>query len=121
MYRQYNVPVALTTDDEGVARIDLTHEYVRAVAEFHLTYPELKDMVRTGLEHNFLPGESLWQQPPASATKARATYTRPVAACVGQLGKDQPTGKCADFLKGSEKATQQFELERRFKAFEASF
>ena len=33
-YRSYGVPVALSTDDEGVSRIDLTHEYVRAVEMF---------------------------------------------------------------------------------------
>ena len=116
MYRKYGVPVALSTDDEGVSRIDLTHEYVRAVDTYHFTYPELKNMVRTGLEHNFLPGQSLWVSP-----KSGDSFTQPVAACVGQLGKDEPSGKCADFVKGSEKAAQQFELERRFKVFEASF
>ena len=59
MYRKYGVPVALSTDDEGVSRIDLTHEYVRAEDTYHFTYPELKNMVRTGLEHSFLPGQSL--------------------------------------------------------------
>jgi len=34
MYRMFGVPVALATDDEGVSRIDLTHEYV---AQFKLT------------------------------------------------------------------------------------
>jgi len=121
MYRKYGVPLALSTDDEGVSRIDLTHEYVRAVATYGFTYPELKDMVRTSLEHDFLPGDSLWQQPPASASEPGESFTRPVAACAGQLGKDEPTGKCADFLKGSEKARQQWEVERRFRVFEASF
>ena len=116
MYRKYGVPVALSTDDEGVSRIDLTHEYVRAVDTYHFTFPELKNMVRTGLEHNFLPGQSLWVTPPSGDS-----FARPVAACVGQLGKEKATGKCADFLKESEKAAQQFELERRFKSFEASF
>jgi len=116
MYRKYKVPVALSTDDEGVSRIDLTNEYVRAVAAYHLSYSELKDMVRTGLEHNFLPGESLWQ--PA---KAGDDFARPVAACAAQLGREEPTARCAEFLKGSEKASQQFELERRFTVFETSF
>jgi adenosine deaminase len=53
--------------------------------------------------------------------KSGDSFTQPVAACAGQLGKDASNGKCADFLKGSEKATQQFELERRFKAFEDTF
>jgi adenosine deaminase len=116
MYRKYGVPVALSTDDEGVSRIDLTHEYVRAVTEYHFTYPELKNMVRTGLEHNFLPGQSLWVTP-----KSGDSFAQPVAACSDQLGKDEATGTCTDFLKGSEKATQQFQLERRFKVFEAEF
>jgi len=55
IYRQFGVPVALSTDDEGVSRIDLTNEYVRAVETYNLTYPELKQMVRTGIEHSFLP------------------------------------------------------------------
>jgi adenosine deaminase len=49
-YRKFGVPVALSTDDEGVARIDLTHEYVRAVETYDLTYADLKQMVRNSLE-----------------------------------------------------------------------
>lgn len=115
MYRKYGVPVSLSTDDEGVSRIDITHEYVRAVDTYHFTYAELKQMVRTGLTYDFLPGDSLWQQP-----KPGENFTRPIAACIGQLGKDEATGKCAEYLKSSEKAQQQWELERRFKVFEAA-
>src|SRR4029078_3355771 len=56
IYRKYHVPVSLNTDDEGVSRIDMTHEYVRAASTFQLSYADLKQMVRTGLEHIFLPG-----------------------------------------------------------------
>ena len=63
MYRQYHVPVALSTDDEGVSRINLTHEYVRAAMTYGLSYGDLKEMVRTGIEHSFLPaGEKAKQQ-----------------------------------------------------------
>ena len=34
IYRKFGVPVALSTDDEGIERIDLTHEYVRAVESY---------------------------------------------------------------------------------------
>ncbi len=34
VYRSVHVPVALSTDDEGVSRIDLTHEYVRAAIDY---------------------------------------------------------------------------------------
>ena len=56
IYRRYGVPVALSTDDEGVSRIDLTHEYVRAAVTYPLSYRDLKKMVRTSLEHSFLAG-----------------------------------------------------------------
>jgi hypothetical protein len=76
MYRQYHVPVALSTDDEGVSRINLTHEYVRAAMTYPLTYSDFKQMVRTGLEHSFLPGDSLWEQP-----GPWESYAHPRAAC----------------------------------------
>jgi adenosine deaminase len=113
MYRLYHVPVALSTDDEGVSRINMTHEYVRAAMTYPLTYTDFKQMVRTGLEHSFLPGDSLWEQ-----TGPWESYTRPRPACRSQLGADKATGACASFLEASEKARQQFELERRFKVFE---
>ncbi len=114
VYRQFGVPVALSTDDEGVSRIDLTHEYVRAVETYGLHYADLKQMVRTSIEHSFLPGKSLWQEPDS--------FNRPVAACSHDtLGSDKPSAPCAAFLDSSEKATQQWELERRFSSFESSF
>jgi adenosine deaminase len=112
IYRKFGVPVALSTDDEGVSRIDLTHEYVRAVEAYGLRYMDLKQMVRTGMEHNFLAGRSLWATPDK--------FTTPVPACVhDQLGTEKTSRACENFLKTSEKAQQQWELERRFQAFEA--
>jgi adenosine deaminase len=113
IYRKYNVPVALSTDDEGVSRIDLTHEYVRAVETYNLRYTDLKQMIRTGMEHSFQQGESLY--PTRDAFKVVA------AACAKDpLGADKPSASCADFLKSSEKATQQWDLERRLRQFEST-
>jgi adenosine deaminase len=112
IYRQFHVPAALSTDDEGVSRIDLTHEYARAVEEYNLSYADLKQMARTSLEHSFLPGAGLWFEPDV--------FTRVAPACARDtLGVDKPESTCADFLKSSEKAQQQWELERRFRAWEA--
>jgi len=112
LYRQFGVPVALATDDEGVSRIDLTHEYVRAVQTYGLSYRDLKQMVRTSLEHIFLSGESLWRAPD--------NFTRTVSPCAkDSLGTEKPSSACSSFLKSSEKAAQQWELERRFRQFES--
>jgi adenosine deaminase len=115
IFRKYGVPVALSTDDAGVSRIDLTHEYVRAADTYPLSYFDFKKMVRTSLEHAFLPGSSLWQ------FTTPETLDKPVAVCAGQLGREKPTGVCARFIAGSQKAQQQWELERRFRLFEDSF
>ncbi len=114
LYRAAHVPVALSTDDEGVSRIDITGEYVRAALDYQLSYQDLKQLARTGMEHAFLPGASLWAAPDA--------FTTPAAACKGQtLGSEKPSAGCKSFLDGSEKAAAQWELERRFRAFEAKF
>jgi adenosine deaminase len=113
-YLAAHVPVALSTDDEGVSRIEITHEYTRAAKDYHLSYRDLKTLARTGMEHDFLPGESLWAAPDV--------FTAANAACKGQpLGADRPTAACKSFLEGSEKAAAQWELERRLRVFEAKF
>ena len=114
-YLRAGVPVALSTDDEGVSRIDLTHEFVRAALTYHLTYGQLKQMARASLEHSFLPGASLW------APTTPETLQTPTEACRGQLGGDSASGACAALVGGSERAAQQWELERRFRVFEQSF
>jgi adenosine deaminase len=96
-----------------VSRIDLTHEYVRAVETYGLTYADLKQMVRASLEHSFLAGASLWRD--------RDRFSRPVAACAqDSLGAEHRSPACTEFLQSSERAQQQWELERRFLSFEAS-
>jgi adenosine deaminase len=113
VYRAAGVPVALSTDDEGVSRIDITREYARAVLDFHLSYSDLKRMARTSLEHSFLPGQSLWQQPD--------TFTGINPVCAAQpIGADKPTAKCAAFLQANEKAAEQWQLEHRYQLFESS-
>jgi adenosine deaminase len=114
IYMKYDVPVAICTDDEGVARSDMTHEYMRAVQGYHLSYPELKRMTRQSEEHSFLPGESLW-----ASTKGEF---RPVAACAADaVGAEKPSASCAKFLAASEHAREQWKLEHEFVQFERKF
>jgi adenosine deaminase len=71
-------------------------------------------MARTGMEHDFLPGESVW----ATEDDFRTAQ----GSCRGQiLGSEKPSAACKAFLDKSEKATAEWELERRFRAFEARF
>jgi len=112
LYRAAHVPVALSTDDEGVSRNDITNEYVRAARDYHLAYADLKELARTGMEHSFLAGASLWARPDV--------FTLVAPACKGDVaGAEKPSASCKTFLEGNEKAAAQWELERRFREFEA--
>lgn len=102
LYRRAGVPMALSTDDEGVSRGDLTQEYVRAATTWPLSYQEFKTLSRNGLTYAFVPGESLWQ----------GTALNP--SC--QIEKSK---SCTEFLANNEKARLQMALEEKFSHFEA--
>jgi adenosine deaminase len=110
IYLRYAVPVALATDDEGVSRSDMTHEYVRAVQTYDfLGYKELKRMARMSLEHSFLAGSSLW-----------VSESRMVPACATDRAAKVPS-VCQKFLDTNQRAQLQWKLEGQFAAFEKKF
>ncbi|GAN68528.1 adenosine deaminase [Acetobacter orleanensis NRIC 0473] len=101
LYRRAGVPVALSTDDEGVSRGDLTQEYLRAATTWPLTYQDMKNLSRNGLTYSFIPGASLWND------------GHLVTAC-----QDMKSQACQNFAAQSEKARVQIELEKNFNKFE---
>ena len=113
IYLHYGVPVALATDDEGVSRSDITHEYLRAAETYHLSYAELKHMARQSLEHSFLPGASLWADIKASHI---------TTACVSDSrGAEKISAACQKFLEANDRARVQWSLETEFARFEKKF
>jgi len=113
VYMKYGVPVALATDDEGVSRSDMTHEYLRAAETYGLSYGELKRMARASLEHSFIPGDSLWGD---------ERELRRAAVCEGEKAAgDRLSGKCEKWIGANERARVQWELERAFAEFEKSY
>jgi hypothetical protein len=108
--RQRGVPVSLSTDDAGILRIDLSHEYARAADE-GANYADLKRSARNAIAFSFLAGEGLWSDP--------NSYRRPVKACAGQIGAASPRpGPCADLIARSDKAREQWRHERLLNEFE---
>lgn len=108
IYMKYGVPVALATDDEGVSRSDMTHEYLRAVEDQGLSYADLKRVARASLEHSFIPGASLWSD---------THQMRRTADCED----GRPSSRCEKFLDSSERARVQWQLEKAFAEFEKKF
>ncbi|MCJ2179016.1 adenosine deaminase family protein [Novosphingobium album (ex Hu et al. 2023)] len=105
LYRSMGVPVALSTDDEGVLRSDMTNEYRRAVTDQGLGYADLKSLARASLEYAFLPGASLWRD-------------RKLGTAVADCAASFESKHCKPFLAANEKARLQADLETRFDRFE---
>lgn len=110
LYRNHGVPTALATDDEGVSRIDLTAEFIKAVEEQGLDYLTLKTMARTSLEHAFVPGRSVWSDAKSFVMTPELRGFIP--------GRTTHTKESMAFLNGSEKAQLQWQLEEAFTQFE---
>jgi len=105
LYRRNGVPWALSTDDAGVARIDLTHEYQRAATDFGLGYADLKISARNAVAFSFLAGQRLAAAPD----------------CTAEIGAEQPAApSCVAFLAANDKAREQWRLEAAFHRFEAT-
>jgi len=113
LYMRYEVPVTLSTDDEGVSRSNLTTEYEHAVSAFQFNYLTLKKFVRNSLTYSFLPGKMLWKND---------SYRQLTFECGNDmLGSDTPSPLCKAFLDANEKAKLQWDLEKRFAMFESKF
>jgi len=109
-YLEQGIPVALATDDEGVSRIDISNEYLKAMVEHNVSYTQLKKMSRDSLTYSFLPGASIWADPSAASI---------VSACEADHRAEQLTStSCKQLLANSPKANRQWLLETKFSAFE---
>ncbi len=113
IYLKFGVPVALATDDEGVSRGDIVQEYTRAAETYHFKYTELKKFARASIAFSFLPGESIWKDPAAG--------TRVPACAADKTSSSKPSSNCAKLLDSSEKAQQEWALEKAFTQFESKF
>ncbi|GAA3177891.1 MULTISPECIES: adenosine deaminase family protein [Streptomyces] len=115
-YRAFGVPVVLSTDDPGISRTDISHEYAYAARTYGLSYAELKDLARASLKYGFLPGADLWRGNPT-----RDGY-RTVDACGGvRPGSPAPGAECRRLLDASPKAAAEWRQEGAFQRFERSF
>jgi adenosine deaminase len=109
-YLEYGVPVALATDDEGVARSEISMEFLKAAEDQGLGYLQLKTMARNSLHYSFVAGQSLWSD---------GRKFVPVVQCAHDVEEMRlASNSCRQFLAGNEKSRLQWQLEQDFSAFE---
>jgi hypothetical protein len=112
-YLEYGVPVALATDDEGVARSEISLEFLRAAEDQGLGYLQLKTLARNSLQYAFIAGESLWSD---------GRKFTPVAQCAHDVEEMRlSSNTCRQFMAANEKARLQWQLEEDFNAFERAW
>jgi adenosine deaminase len=112
-YLQHGVPLALATDDEGVSRSEISREYLKAVEDQGLGYPELKTMARNSLQYAFISGNSIWSDPRKFIA---------VSQCQSDIATMRLSSTaCRQYVDGSEKAKLQWKLEEQLREFERSW
>lgn len=110
MYRKAGVKTALSTDDEGVSRGNLTEEYVKAVQRYGLSYKDIKDLSRNSLEYSFLPGQSLYIN--GDYTKLRKEFEKILNV------NYKINSKAQKLLEENPKMEREYTLERAYVQFE---
>jgi len=99
LFMMSKVPVVLSSDDPGISRNKLSHEYWRAAHEHEFSLQQLLQVDRNSLSYSLLPGQSIW--------KNNECLT-PVKAC-----RDFHSKSCITFIAHNPKAYQQWLLEKR--------
>jgi len=98
------VPVAFATDDQGILRVDLNDEFVRAFETQGLDYRGLKRAIHGSMSSTFLPGARL----------------STVTACQKSLYDETLHATCATALQSNEHAAAEWQLETELDAWETS-
>jgi adenosine deaminase len=57
IYSSYGVPLVISTDDSGVSRNNLSHEYMLLATRYQPSYKRIKEYVYNSIEYSFLPLE----------------------------------------------------------------
>jgi adenosine deaminase len=103
IYLKSDVPVVISSDDPGVSRNNLSHEYMRAILEQKMTLEQIIQANRNSLNYSLLPGKSLWKD---------LTQAIPVNDC-----RFMKSYQCIDYISKNPKAYQQWVLENNLEYY----
>jgi adenosine deaminase/adenosine deaminase CECR1 len=54
VYMEHGVPIVISTDDEGVSRSSISHEYLLFMSRYQPSYASLKDTVYNSIRYSFM-------------------------------------------------------------------
>jgi len=117
-YLTKGVPVALSTDDQGILLTDLNNEYYKASQRYPISYEMLKNIDRNSLAYSFIFGNDLWNNKYHGYPEWN--YSDFVPACAGDnpYTNPIPSETCQNYLASNPKARLEWNLEVKFSNFE---
>ena len=59
IYADYGVPIVISTDDSGVSRNNLTHEYILLASRYRPSYATIKEYVYNSIRYAFLTTDEM--------------------------------------------------------------
>lgn len=79
LYRRFNVPIVICTDDAGVLRSNLTHQYVLLATRYpDVSYREIKDYVFNSIEYSFIEEKTVKDNLKADLQKRFERFEREI-------------------------------------------
>jgi adenosine deaminase len=60
LYKEFNVPIVISTDDAGVLRSNLTQQYVLLASRYkNVSYKDIKQYVYNSIDYSFIKDNAL--------------------------------------------------------------
>jgi len=83
LYRKFKVPIVICTDDAGVLRSNMVHQYVLLASRYKdVSYSEMKRFVYNSIDYSFIEEEPIKKQLKADLAKRFDKFEREIAATV---------------------------------------
>lgn len=79
LYRKYHVPIVISTDDAGILRSNLVHQYVLLAKRYpQISYAEIKQYIRNSITYSFIKEPTVKQSLQDSLAKKTELFEKKV-------------------------------------------
>ena len=87
-FLQKGIPVALSTDDAGILRTNMSQEFLKAATDYTLSYAQIKQMVIHSLDYSFSGRRSGGQSVHSDCLNAKKDKSKDGLRCQESIMKD---------------------------------
>ncbi|MCW3122122.1 MAG: adenosine deaminase [Flavipsychrobacter sp.] len=79
LYKEFNVPIVICTDDAGVLRSNLTHQYVLLASRYkNVSYEDIKRYVFNSIDYSFIKEDAVKEKLKAQITERFKVFEKDV-------------------------------------------